>query len=800
MDRDLTRRGLVAALVAAGTGAATLSSANGLLEAAAPLSGNLWATAGEAPESVESEYGAATVTYDDYHVPHVEAESEQAAYFAVGYVQAADRFVEMDLLRRRAGGSLAELVGEPGVETDVFRTKMDFEGAAAAAVDRIADTDAEPVLQAYVDGVNAYLDAGPPGFVYGLLDVDPEPWRPRDTMLVVLEMGWILNGGFRSIRRQVLRESLDQSTYRTLFPDQLDHGTPIVRPGETGGTISGIDDEPAASAVRAEPAATEPLDPAFADYISRFDGPDWAGSNGWTVSGEFTESGEPILCSDPHLSLQAPPVWYQQRVETPATTVRGVAVPGIPIAAIGENDHCAWGLTNVGVQAVDCYTYETDGDRYRYRDEWREFETETRTVPVAGGADREVTVRKTVHGASLDREIAGETHSVGVSWIGFGGVRDLLGIYEAAQADSTETFREGIGKLDVIVQNVHYADRDGDTLYQLSGRLPIRRVDGEAVPSDRVFDGSAGEGEWQGFEPYGQSSWEGFVPFDRQPRVLNPDYLASANQRTADEPEYPLSVAYAPGFRGVRIYEVLDEAVAEGAKIDADAMRDLQLDSHSVPARLLVPELLAARDRLPDAAEPWLDALAEWDYRMVRDSRAALVFARFADHYREVLWREDFEARGLSEQFWPSPWIDATLPADSDVFETDRAAAFAAAMERAVADIDEAGWETYGDYNVTAFDHPLGGRLPGLNYERHPTDGGDSTVRRFNTREDHGASFRQIVDFGGDSISIIPGGNDGSPLSDNYEDQLPLWADGEYRERTGPPDGEPDVRVREADR
>ena len=101
MDRDVTHRALLGAVVGGGVGIAALSPAGDLFGSFAPPSGRAWRdTRREVPETVASPHGDATVAYDDHGVPHVEADTEAAAYFAVGYAQAADRLFEMDLIRR----------------------------------------------------------------------------------------------------------------------------------------------------------------------------------------------------------------------------------------------------------------------------------------------------------------------------------------------------------------------------------------------------------------------------------------------------------------------------------------------------------------------------------------------------------------------------------------------------------------------------------------------------------------------------------------------------------------------------
>lgn len=234
--------------------------------------------------------------------------------------------------------------------------------------------------------------------------------------------------------------------------------------------------------------------------------------------------------------------------------------------------------------------------------------------------------------------------------------------------------------------------------------------------------------------------------------------------------------------------------------IDRDVMESVQLDTLSVRARKLVPAIVDARDRMPENAEPWLDALAEWEYRMDRDSRAALVFAQCLSEFRRLTWSPFFEAHDLGRQYWPDDWVLLNLPPDSEVFDGDREAILVDAIDRAIDEIDANGWETYGDVNVIAIDHPLGDLEPGLNYERYPTDGAWQTVRSVSASGNWGSVYRLLTDFDGDSVSVLPGGNDGTPTGEHYQDQLQLWADGKYKQlRESAPDGE-DIIFEGADR
>ncbi|WP_049923479.1 penicillin acylase family protein [Halopiger djelfimassiliensis] len=802
MTRDTTRRGALAGVLAAGVGGLTLSSAGDLLERFAPLSGSAWDAADRSLSgTVPSPYGEASVRYDEYGVPTVGADDEAAAYFAVGYVQAFDRLFQLDLQRRVMRGRVSELAGEATVEDDEFHVAMDFAGAAEATWDLVSDTPAGPLVEAYADGVTAAIEREQLPLEFELLGYEPEPWTPVDSMLMEKQIAWDLTGDFGELRRALIADRLGEDTLEALYPERMDHDVPIlrdsVRGDDTGKAVAGTDE----GEDRDEVAAAAPVDPELTNWLSRFESPTGTGSNSWVVSGEHTDSGTPIVAYDPHLTLLTPPLWYEQGVETPETSVRGATFPGVPFIITGANETGTWSFTNVGADVLDCYRYEIDdaGERYRYRGEWREFETEDREIAVADGENRTVTVRKTVHGPVLERE--GRT--VGVAWTGHTATRTTEAIYGFERSDGLEAFLEATRKFDLPTQNLVYADDDGRTLYYVTGKLPIRTIDGQPVSGNRIFDGSAGEGEWEGFTPFDRSSWDGFVPFEEKPHAIDPDVLATANQRVVDDPDHYVGVGYSMPYRGARIYDRLDARVESDAPAGADFHRDLQTDTYDGRAEQLVPDLLDAIEASADGSVALADTAAtleSWEYRMDRESRGALLFARWMDSFRRRIVEPEFGDAGLDESYYPNDWNVATLPADSDLFgERSRAETMVAALEDALDEIDEQGWETYGDWNTTgAIEHPFGDRAPFLDYATQPADGSRATVKNYRVDDAIGSSWRMVVEPGGDATAILPGGNSGDYFSEHYDDQFEQWLEGEQKPMVRPiADGDPDVTFEE---
>lgn len=773
---------------------------------AAPFSGTAWDTVDDSgPSTVETPYGPATVTYDGHGVPHVEADSTEALYYAVGYVQGQDRLFQMDLFRRLMAGRLSAVFGNATVGSDRFHRRMDFRTAADRKWDDLRETELGGPLQAYSDGVNRSIDTAPLPLEFRLNDYRPERWHPSDTILVGMRATWGLSGEFSDLEGATVRQRLPDAA--SLYPEKLDHDATVLARTDGGEWTANTGSQQERAARQTPPARDAAGDfGALYDSVERFGRSEAVGSNNWLVSGDVSTTGEPILANDPHLQLLAPPVWYEMNLSAPELDVRGVAFPGAPMVLIGDTGDVAWGITNVGADVTDLYTYEWRGDQYYHDGEWRNATVETETITVQSGEDVTVERRKTVHGPVLERE--GQTAAV--SWLGLTDTREPLAFYQFNLADDLGEFRDGLRNFDMPASNI-VAMGEEETFYRPSGTYPIRRTNGSVVRGDRVFNGSAGEGEWRGFTPYGESNLtgSGFVDYDAVPAVENPDTLGTANQRVADDIGFYVGTSshFAPPYRGDRVHELLVEHRDDGG-ISPEEMRSIQRDVRSLAPRQFVPIAVDARPRLDGDAREAADRLAEWDHRMEADSRAALVYDRWIKQFRNETFGDEFYAADLDRSYYPSDWTLGELPADSPWFDdqsTDdvetRADIAARAMEAAVEEIDREGWERYGDVNRLSITHPFGDAAPFLHYPDATMDGGPYTL--FNVRAERspptGSSWRMVVQPGREGQAVLPGGNDGNYWSEHYRDQLADWRTGEYRPLWTTPGDDPDITFEEED-
>ncbi|MGA5871239.1 penicillin acylase family protein [Streptomyces cinereoruber] len=417
--------------------------------------------------------GRVEVKRDALGVPQIYADNETDLFRAQGYVQAQDRFYEMDVRRHVTAGRLSEMFGEGQVETDSFLRTLGWRRVAQEEYDKVLSAETKKYLQAYAEGVNAYLKGREPGDVsveYAALaltnDYTIEPWTPVDSVAWLKAMAWDLRGNMQDeIDRSLLTSRLTPAQIKQLYPeypyalhqpivdkggvdestgkfdpagkggdDELGTGeTPGTNPagsegsdGSTDGSTGSGGSESGSGGSEAGTGDSDGMTSQLAALSEVLDGvPDLLGPNGngigsnsWVVSGRYTTSGKPLLANDPHLAPQLPSLWYQMGLHCRSVSatcrydVSGYTFSGMPGVIIGHNDKIAWGLTNLGADVTDLYLEKIGPDGYLVDGKVKPFVTREETIKVAGGADRKITVRSTERGP-LVSDRSSELETVG---------------------------------------------------------------------------------------------------------------------------------------------------------------------------------------------------------------------------------------------------------------------------------------------------------------------------------------------------------------------------------------------------
>ena len=720
---------------------------------------------------------------DSLGVPHVWARGEEDLFHAMGYVHAQDRLFQMEMFRRVADGRLAEMLGEDLVETDRFLRTVGM-GRAAAENEARLTPDERRLLQAYADGVNAWIRDHPgplpPEFV--TLRIRPRPWTVRNSMSIAKIMAWDLADWEIGLRVQQALDAVGDSLGMDLLPFYPDSGVTILG---ADAQWTGRGSTPVPAAAPAAPARVSgpvplPQAPPLALHLLESVSASHA-SNSWVVGGSRTRSGKPILANDMHLALRAPAIWYLAALHGGGLDITGMTLPGVPVVVAGHSRHVAWGYTNAMVDDVDFFVEQVDSanpNRYRTPDGWAEMTVRPETIQVKGGRPVVQVVRTTRHGPVLsDVDERGGNRVLAMQWTAHAPSTEVSALLRMNRARNAAEFTEALRGFNNPHQNVIYADRDGVFGYWMGGRVPLRRAGDGVLPAPG----------WTG-----EADWTGWLDFDQHPHVQNPadGFVVTANNRQVG-PEYPWRITsnWAEPWRALRIRQLVEA----GRGLTADDVARQQMDVRDVWALRHLPRAVAAAERagLEDAAR----ALRGWNGEARIDSRAAALFYTWFEELRTRVGSDEFRGGAV---YFPRTAMDRVLArgggawvddATTDAVETlDEVAA--AAMRAAV---ETVGAQTWGELHRTHIDHPMGVAAPlerafDLNIDPFPSHGSFYTVSvsGFSRREppftnSYGSSQRHVVDMAdvdGGGGFVIPTGQSGIPFSRHYRDQTPLWRQG----------------------
>ena len=767
--------------------------------------------------------GPVDVYRDSFGVPHIYATTQHDLFMAQGYVQAQDRFWQMDFWRHQAVGRLSELLGENTLETDQYLQTLGWERVAQQELEML-DADTLAVLKAFADGVNAYMaehKGAAASFEYTFLPIinpgyEPDPWEPLHTLAWPKAMAWDLRGNMETeLDRAMLLKTLTPEQVEFLFPEYAFHQRPIIvtdpevlfrphltgsrTPIESGPTLAG-EIYPLLSAVRAQTAALDSL---------RGGGFDGIGSNSWVIGGDLTDTGMPLLANDPHLGAQLPSIWYEVGLHCIAKSdacpydVTGFAFSSAPGVIIGHNDQIVWSMTNVGPDVMDLYIEKinpANPNQYEVNGEWADTELVPVTIRVAGGEDAQMTVRYTRHGPILSdvslkdfTTDAGidlpENYAIALRWTALEPGFTFRAILGFNRAQNWDEFREAASDFAVPSQNLAYADVDGNIGYQAPGWMPIRNPG---------HDGMLPVPGWT--DDY---EWQGYVAFEDLPFAFNPPegYIVTANNAVVG-PEYPYTLSREWDY-GYRAQSILDEIQNAPGKIDVAYIQKMHGNNRDMNAEHLVPILLdvpLSDQRLTDARA----ILDSWDYQANMDSAPAALFEVFWKNLLAITFRDD-----LPEFYWPGgssywfeivgymvedpsqPWWDDQTTAEVEDRDLIFARAFGAAVEEleGLQGKDPARWN-WGDLHVLNHTHGVMNNFPLINslFNRGPyrSSGGSGIVNATGwsaTQEENIynirtiPSMRMIVDLSDlqNSLSIHLTGQSGHPGSPHYTDMTDLW-------------------------
>jgi len=724
-------------------------------------------------------------------VPTLNADSHEAAMYALGFAHAQDRFFQMDTLRRTGAGELSELIGSFALEYDKYLRLHDGRALAERAL-RDAPASQRAVLEAYTHGVNTGLEAlgsRPPE--YFIFRQKPRPWEPVDSLLVGLAMFYDL---------QDTHGRLDQSmgALQTAFPELAEH---LVTNGYAwdaplDGSVAPIEAPPVEAWVLrlTQAAATEHTsfrEQSKSDWWEK--PPGSLGSNAFAANAPATANKRAIIAHDMHLGLRVPHIWYRTHLrfqdEGQPWQLDGVTLPGFPALITGTNGYLAWGFTNSYADLTDLVRLELhpeDQNQYKTQEGWETFVVREEQIPLPGNKVESYTIKETIWGPVLpeDPDEPSPTPHYAVQWAGKDKNAFNTNFVEFFQITSVTEAATESAVMGIPTQNLVMADAEGNIGWTHIGTLPLRQHHTGTFPLH--------------FEQISNTS-QTPPPSTQRPQVINPPsgMIWTANQRLVGGSDLQRvgDGGYDRDGRGSRIRELLKQSQS----LNEAQMLAIQLDNYA-------PEFPRWRDLLlsclaENGDHDWTELtvlLENYDghadinsiaHRFVRGWRIRVIDALEEKLLGFVSDTDPlFRVSQLPlEETWY--WLVYEQPEPLvPFFENDSWKAFLQAHAHEIYQsltqeesrpLAEATW---GEFNTLRMRHPLAMALPFLDpmlsMPAAPMAGDSWAVNVL--RPGFGASQRTIISPGdmANAIHHQPGGPSGHFLSPFYRAGHKKWAEG----------------------
>ncbi|SFW23022.1 penicillin acylase family protein [Cellulophaga fucicola] len=726
------------------------------------------------------------VYYDSYGIPHIYGVSEKDATRALGYVHAQDRLWQMELLRRISAGQLSEIFGEDLVETDKLFLALGIDDYSKETVANL-DPNSDYVLltEAYLDGINQFIEEGPTPVEFYLTGVKKRPFELKDVYNTIGYIGFSFAMAHKTDPfLTTIKDKLGPAYLQDLSIETIPTSTYIKNYNPLKDTLQLGLSSKLASALKDLPL------------------PMFEGSNSWVISPEKTKNGNVILANDPHIGFSQPSVWYEAHISTPTYKKYGYHLAGVPFPLLAHSRQLAYGLTMFENDDVDFYFEETnpqDSTLYRTENGWEKYTYKEKIIKVKGEDDVKFTVKSTRHGAVVNNVAASVTGEkpVTISWIYTKVENKLLSaLYGMSHSETMNTFKRHLEDIHAPGLNIMYGDAEGNVAWWATAKL-YRMPD--STNTKLVLDGASGK----------QERGE-FLDFSENPHAENPtwNYVYSANNQPDTVNGLFFPGYYLPENRAKRIVELLKPK----NDWDKEAVSKMITDVTSAVDPSLATSMAKDLDitNLDKSYIKLLDDLSKWEGEATVNSVESSVYQRWVFYMLKNTFKDELGdalfTQLLSTHFHKrliAPLVNNTTSIWWDNVATEKVETskdiFQISFEQAVASLEKqfgkdiSTW-TWGKIHTLEHEHPIG-KVETLrkyfNVGPFPINGTKEVINNMSFTYDEtgeykvtsGPSTRRVIDFSDieNSISILPTGQSGNPFSSHYNDQAKMYNKGEFR-------------------
>jgi len=521
---------------------------------------------------------------DKRGMPLIRAGRLEDVYFALGYLHAQDRLLQIEYQRALARGRISEIIGLRGVMIDKLSRTVGFFQRAERIVGELSSPYRE-YLDAYVSGINRFRDTGENELLTGYLP--EEAWKAVDVLSVLLFFEW--SHSYESNHELLfpLPEGFEGPLWE-LVPEKLQY-----RYGKED---------------RENILFLKEMRKMLREFVGSY-------LNGFAVylSGTRTKTGNSILFSSLDSGIGTYPLWYPVSVIVEPLSVNGCTIAGLPFIVVGKNNYisfCGFTLQADTQRFFREEVRELEGRmQYLSRGAWMDLAEIDEAVQIGRERGREVisfAVRSTERGpviSDLFRDrMKTDVISMQSLWPDASYIVSLFEIPLSASMENALNLVQRVSS----APRVYLFATDEEAEYCYSGMLPVKSFEREIL-SDGSWHLDRGQVDI--------STYRRRV--DRENAIIG----------TAILEQEPSVIGEQVVYNDMNRYYRIKELIEQESVFDREAVQKILTDTYSVLAERFVPLYLIIMEKIPiTSARLSRIYFHNWDLRMERDSVAASIF------------------------------------------------------------------------------------------------------------------------------------------------------------------------------
>ena len=724
-----------------------------------------------------------TIYFDEIGVPHINAQNQNDAYTALGYVHAQDRLWQMEMIRRIAAGRLSEIFGEKLIKIDKLFSGLGIEEASERTIKNLDKKSPKYKLAiAYLEGVNQYIEEGKTPIEFTLVGVEKEKYTLKDVYNVFGYMAFSFAVAHKTdpLLTEV-KEKLGDAYFKELIGAEFENLTVIKN--EKSAVLTGS------------------FAKSMQDLYDILPISPFIGSNSWVIAADKTKNGKVIFANDPHIGFSQPSVWYQAHIKTPDHEIYGFHLALVPFSLLGHNKDIAYGITMFENDDVDFYVEEENPEnklQYKSGNGFVDYKLIEKRIKIKGRKDSVYTIKVSKHGPIMNGIVdhLEDGRPIAMQWIYTKLDNQILDVaYEISHAKNLSEFKEGASKLHAPGLNMMYGDAKNNIAWFASGKLYKYR---DSLYTKTYLDGASGKDEILEY-----------LDFEENPQAINPswNYVYSAN----NQPDSIAGVMY-PGYylnedRAERIVQLL-EPKNDWTKEDVAKMI---YDVTSINAPIIVADFVKSihKESLSASEKQAISFLKNWKGNFDKEEIGPVIYNRMVYEFQKNTFAD--EMGKAYNQFVNTPFIEKVLPVQAkregsiwwddistkdkietkeDIVNTSFKNAFAFLQNQLGENVENWKWERVISVEYKHMVGEVAVLRSFFNVGPFVTTGGDQVINNQIYDIDStgiykvkaGPSTRRIVDFSDveNSLAILPTGQSGSIFSEHYKDQAQRYLNGEF--------------------